>query len=88
MDWKQLISKKRIHSGKGRKKATSDRRSEFERDFDRISFSYPFRRLQDKTQTIPLPKYDFINNVKNHALWAWSEFKGFASKTTHCYNLS
>lgn len=67
MDWKQLISKKRIHSG-GREKATSDLRSEFERDFDRISFSYPFRRLQDKTQTIPLPKHDFIHTRLTHSL--------------------
>ncbi|MCF6155093.1 MAG: dNTP triphosphohydrolase [Candidatus Brocadia sp.] len=68
MDWQQLISKKRIHSGEGPKKGTNDPRSEFERDFDRISFSYPFRRLQDKTQTIPLPKYDFIHTRLTHSL--------------------
>jgi hypothetical protein len=30
----------------------------------------------------PMPKPPvlvFIHNVKNHALWAWSEFNGFAS---------
>jgi dGTPase len=68
MDWKQLISEKRILSDGGHKKATSDLRSAFERDFDRISFSFPFRRLQDKTQTIPLPKYDFIHTRLTHSL--------------------
>ncbi len=43
-------------------------RSEFEVDFDRIVFSYPFRRLQDKTQVVPLPEHDFVHTRLTHSL--------------------
>lgn len=43
-------------------------RSRFDRDFDRIIFSHPFRRLQDKTQVHPLPEYDFVHNRLTHSL--------------------
>ena len=43
-------------------------RSAFERDFDQMVFSYPFRRLQDKTQVIPFPEYDFVHNCLTHSL--------------------
>ena len=43
-------------------------RSHFDRDFDRIIFSHPFRRLQDKTQVHPLPEHDFVHNRLTHSL--------------------
>lgn len=43
-------------------------RSNFERDYDRIIFSYPFRRLQDKTQVFPLPIHDFVHTRLTHSL--------------------
>ncbi len=43
-------------------------RSEFERDFDRIVFSAPFRNLQDKTQVFPLPESDFVHTRLTHSL--------------------
>ena len=43
-------------------------RSVFERDYDRIVFSYPFRRLQDKTQVFPLPEQDFVHTRLTHSL--------------------
>jgi len=43
-------------------------RSQFDRDFDRIIFSHPFRRLQDKTQVHPLPEHDFVHNRLTHSL--------------------
>lgn len=46
----------------------SAHRSRFDRDFDRIIFSHPFRRLQDKTQVHPLPEYDFVHNRLTHSL--------------------
>ena len=52
MNWRQLISNKRfgleeLHDFK------KDDRSEFQRDYDRLIFSAPFRRLQNKTQVFP-----------------------------------
>jgi len=43
-------------------------RSIFERDFDRIVFSAPFRNLQDKTQVFPLPEDDFVHTRLTHSL--------------------
>lgn len=43
-------------------------RSEFKRDFDRIIFSSPFRRLQNKTQVFPLPGSVFVHNRLTHSL--------------------
>jgi dGTPase len=45
-----------------------DLRNPFQRDCDRITYSYPFRRLQDKTQVIPLPVIDFVHTRLTHSL--------------------
>ena len=45
-----------------------DIRSIFQRDYDRIIFSSPFRRLQDKTQVFPLPGSIFVHNRLTHSL--------------------
>src|SRR5688572_14815851 len=77
MNWIQLLSHKRLGSEKryvpleavpaGRQGKPSSR-SEFEVDYDRIIFSYPFRRLQDKTQVVPLPEHDFVHTRLTHSL--------------------
>ena len=65
MHWKQLLSAQRIDKKHPASHAT---RSAFEQDYDRIIFSYPFRRLQDKTQVFPLPKEDFVHTRLTHSL--------------------
>ena len=45
-----------------------DDRSEFQRDYDRLIFSAPFRRLQNKTQVFPLPGSVFVHNRLTHSL--------------------
>lgn len=67
MNWQQLISNKRfgmeeIHQYR------KDDRSEFQRDYDRLIFSAPFRRLQNKTQVFPLPGSVFVHNRLTHSL--------------------
>ena len=67
MNWRQLISNKRfgleeLHELK------KDDRSEFQRDYDRLIFSAPFRRLQNKTQVFPLPGSIFVHNRLTHSL--------------------
>ncbi|MDN5201997.1 deoxyguanosinetriphosphate triphosphohydrolase [Fulvivirgaceae bacterium BMA10] len=67
MNWLQLMSYQRF----GKKELTSNKnliRSVFEQDFDRIIFSHPFRRLQDKTQVFPLPEHDFVHTRLTHSL--------------------
>lgn len=67
MNWQQLISNKRFgleHLHEARK----DDRTEFQRDYDRLIFSAPFRRLQNKTQVFPLPGSIFVHNRLTHSL--------------------
>lgn len=43
-------------------------RTEFDRDYDRLIFSSPFRRMQNKAQIFPLPKNIFVHNRLTHSL--------------------
>lgn len=66
MNWTQLLSDKRFGM-----EEYSDRkhdRSDFQRDYDRLIFSSPFRRLQNKTQVFPLPGHIFVHNRLTHSL--------------------
>ena len=67
MNWQQLISNKRL--GQEHKHIERhDDRTEFKRDYDRLIFSAPFRRLQNKTQVFPLPGSVFVHNRLTHSL--------------------
>ncbi|MBR5061369.1 MAG: dNTP triphosphohydrolase [Prevotella sp.] len=67
MKWQQLISTKRLGQ-ELRHSERYDDRSEFKRDYDRLIFSAPFRRLQNKTQVFPLPGSVFVHNRLTHSL--------------------
>lgn len=66
MNWLQLLSPKR--SGETEIPTNDKTRSRFEQDYDRIIFSHPFRKLQDKTQVFPLPEDDFVHTRLTHSL--------------------
>jgi len=68
MKWDKLLSPARF--GKDNPEITEPDlfRSEFQRDYDRIIFSSPFRRLQNKTQVFPLPGSVFVHNRLTHSL--------------------
>lgn len=76
MDWHTLISNCRLGQqtnaaggrGDARHPERHDDRSEFKRDYDRLIFSAPFRRLQNKTQVFPLPGSVFVHNRLTHSL--------------------
>lgn len=67
MEWSKLLSTKRFGLEAWHEKRKDDR-SEFQRDFDRLIFSAPFRRLQNKTQVFPLPGSVFVHNRLTHSL--------------------
>ena len=67
MNWQQLITDKRLGQ-EYRHGLRHDDRSEFKRDYDRLIFSAPFRRLQNKTQVFPLPGSVFVHNRLTHSL--------------------
>ena len=67
MNWLQLLSAKRF----GMEEYHDDKhhdRTDFQRDYDRLIFSSPFRRLQNKTQVFPLPGSVFVHNRLTHSI--------------------
>ena len=67
MDWQTLLSAKRFGLEEYHRDHPENR-SEFQRDYDRLIFSAPFRRLQNKTQVFPLPGSIFVHNRLTHSL--------------------
>ena len=65
MNWQQLIDPTRLG-----KSASPDggERTPFQRDYDRILFSSPFRRLKNKTQIFSLPNNDYVRTRLIHSL--------------------
>ena len=68
IDWDKLITDCRLGLEDRYMQDSEDIRSSFQRDYDRIIFSSPFRRLQDKTQVFPLPGSIFVHNRLTHSL--------------------
>ncbi len=79
MDWRKLICSKRLGMERYRT-TTPQSRSDFQRDFDRLVFSSPFRRLQNKTQVFPLPGSIFVHNRLTHSLEVSSVGKSLANE--------
>lgn len=67
MNWEQLISNIRLGQETLHPERHDDR-TEFKRDYDRLIFSAPFRRMQNKTQVFPLPGSVFVHNRLTHSL--------------------
>lgn len=68
MNWTQLLNPNRFGAESNTQVSTDSTRTDFQRDYDRIVFSSPFRRLQNKTQVFPLPGGIFVHNRLTHSL--------------------
>ena len=77
MNWTELLSHKRYAQAQ----KSPDIRSSFQRDYDRIIFSSPFRRLQNKTQVFPLPGAQMVHNRLTHSLEVASVGRSIACRT-------
>ncbi|UOV02813.1 dGTP triphosphohydrolase [Pseudoxanthomonas mexicana] len=70
LDWKKLLSpNRRKHAavGTGISLNVAVGREETERDYDRILFSAPTRRLADKTQVFPMEENDSVRTRLTHS---------------------
>ena len=79
MSWERLVSDKRY----GLEDTVDTKggvRSDFRRDYDRMVFSSPFRRLQNKTQVFPLPGSIFVHNRLTHSLEVSSVGRSIAAE--------
>lgn len=68
MNWQYLINDKRFGLEHYHDPKKGIGRTDFRRDYDRLIFSSPFRRLQNKTQVFPLPGSIFVHNRLTHSL--------------------
>ena len=80
MEWVKLLSGKKFGDVRSEVEEKSEGRSKFERDCDRIVFSSAFRRLQNKTQVIPLPWNDHVHNRLTHSLETCSIGRSLGTK--------
>jgi len=82
MNWQQLITTKRLGLEQYHDEH-EDVRSQFERDYDRLIFSAPFRRLQNKTQVFPLPGSIFVHNRLTHSLEVSTVGRSLGARVAH-----
>ncbi|RPD48444.1 dNTP triphosphohydrolase [Hymenobacter sediminis] len=70
MTWERLLSRRRYPEQPQLHLVTDAPpvRGAFVQDYDRVVFSSPFRRLQRKTQVMPLPETDFVHTRLTHSL--------------------
>lgn len=68
MQWHRLINDKRFGLENYHDPKKDITRTDFRRDYDRLVFSSPFRRLQNKTQVFPLPGSIFVHNRLTHSI--------------------
>ena len=80
MDWNKLLSSRRYHTGSTITMYRSHDRSQIQRAYDRLIFSSPFRRLQNKTQVFPLPGNIFVHNRLTHSLEVASVGRSLGNK--------
>lgn len=73
--WKRLLCTKRIvvngehlHRQPDAPSCKYEHRTSFERDYERVAFSSPLRRLAGKTQVQAFPEIDFVHNRLTHSL--------------------
>ncbi len=68
MKWELLVNDKRFGLEDYHDPKKNTTRTDFRRDYDRLVFSSPFRRLQNKTQVFPLPGSIFVHNRLTHSM--------------------
>ena len=66
MQWSQLLIRQRL--GKDKPIDSESARTCFQRDYDRLVFSSPFRRLKDKTQVYSLSENDYLRTRLIHSI--------------------
>lgn len=90
-DWERLISDRRYTakpSDQSPKKAypADVFRSQYESDYDRVTYSKAFRRLGKKTQVHPMEMNAHIHNRLTHSLEVASVGRSFARRLSHFLN--
>ena len=83
MSWDHLLNPDRIRGlmgGRPSIRQDTERRDEFERDYGRVLYSTPIRRLKDKAQVFPLEPHDAVRTRLAHSLEVSSVARGLAAQ--------
>ncbi|MBC1397966.1 deoxyguanosinetriphosphate triphosphohydrolase [Listeria fleischmannii] len=83
MKWDELLNDKRRRESSVTRAKSTDVRSAFENDYQRIVMSASFRRLQDKTQIFPLEKSDFVRTRLTHSMEVSTIAKSMGNMVSH-----
>lgn len=69
LDWNKLLcaARRKELAGVSGSMGTAASRTEIERDYDRILFATPTRRLADKTQVFPMEEHDSVRTRLTHS---------------------
>ncbi|KAA0268937.1 MAG: deoxyguanosinetriphosphate triphosphohydrolase [Rhodocyclaceae bacterium] len=69
LDWNKLLcpARRKELAGVSSSMGTAANRTEIERDYDRILFATPTRRLADKTQVFPMEENDSVRTRLTHS---------------------
>jgi len=68
MDWNPLLSEERLGAEGRPASPPEEGQTEGERDYGRVLYSTPFRRLHSKTQVFPMPENDHVHSRLTHSL--------------------
>src|SRR4051794_30667966 len=82
LNWDRLLDPTRVRklvTSRESVRSDADARDEFERDYGRVIFSTPVRRLQDKAQVFPMEQHDAVRTRLTHSLEVSSVARGFGS---------
>nr|WP_315384808.1 dNTP triphosphohydrolase [uncultured Sphingomonas sp.] len=90
LDWTKLLNSKRRKDRTKEINSVDDVkvaefRTELERDHDRILFSTPVRRMQDKTQVFPLDPNDSVRTRLTHSHEVANMARSFGTTLVHVY---
>lgn len=96
--WTQLLNqgrrKSKVKSATAKNKVkpvkndSVEPRTEIERDYDRVLFSTPVRRLADKTQVFPLDANDSVRTRLTHSHEVGNLGRSMGTSLVYCHNIA
>jgi len=91
--WNVLLNSDRRKKGRDEIDANNldskkEFRTEIERDYDRILFCTPVRRMADKTQVFPLDKNDSVRNRLTHSHEVSNLARSFGTTLVHSFSIA
>jgi len=82
-NWPFLLNPSRRKKAANTPSKATEFRTEIERDYDRILFSAPVRRMADKTQVFPLDRNDSVRNRLTHSHEVSNLARSFGTTIAH-----